>query len=255
VRTRAAAPCSLANFVVGDPDLKQVVAHTVELGLRGTVKPFAEATMSYNAGLFRSDLDDDIQFINSPILGRAFFQNVGATRRQGVDAGIKLTTPRWQGLISYAYTQATFRNGFVEASGSNPAADANGNVTVQPGDRLPGIPLHQVKLGLSYKVTDAWWVGATAVASSSSFLFGDAANLTPQLPGYVVVNLRTNYQLTDQIQLFASVENVTNQRYYSYGTFSPTSSVFLAQAPNAANPRSYNVAAPIGGFGGLRVTF
>ena len=251
----AAAPCSLANFFVGDPDLKQVVAHTVELGLRGTVKPFAEATMSYNAGLFRSDLDDDIQFINSPILGRAFFQNVGATRRQGVDAGIKLTTPRWQGLISYAYTQATFRNGFVEASGSNPAADANGNVTVQPGDRLPGIPLHQVKLGLSYKVTDAWWIGATAVASSSSFLFGDSANLTPQLPGYVVVNLRTNYQLTDRIQLFASVENVTNQRYYSYGTFSPTSSVFLAQAPNAANPRSYNIAAPIGGFGGLRVTF
>ena len=29
--------CSLANFFVGDPNLKQVVAHTVEAGLRGTV--------------------------------------------------------------------------------------------------------------------------------------------------------------------------------------------------------------------------
>src|ERR1019366_1333719 len=31
------ASCSLANFFVGDPNLKQVVAHTVELGLRGTL--------------------------------------------------------------------------------------------------------------------------------------------------------------------------------------------------------------------------
>ena len=29
--------CSLANFFVGDPNLKQVVAHTIEAGLRGTV--------------------------------------------------------------------------------------------------------------------------------------------------------------------------------------------------------------------------
>src|SRR5262252_981824 len=31
----AASPCSLANFFVGDPDLQQVVAHTVEAGVRG----------------------------------------------------------------------------------------------------------------------------------------------------------------------------------------------------------------------------
>jgi hypothetical protein len=31
--------------------------------------------------------------------------------------------------------------------------------------------------------------------------------------------------------------------------------VFLAQAPNATNPRSYSIAAPIGGFGGVRVMF
>jgi iron complex outermembrane receptor protein len=31
--------------------------------------------------------------------------------------------------------------------------------------------------------------------------------------------------------------------------------VFLAQAPNATNPRAYSPAAPIGGFGGVRITF
>ena len=251
----AAAPCSLANFFVGDPDLKQVVAHTVEAGVRGIVKPFEGATLSYTAGLFHSDLDDDILFVNSPVQGRAFFQNVGATRRQGVDAGLKLSTPRWQAWIGYAYTEASFRKGFLEASGSNPAADANGNIAIRSGDRLPGIPAHQIKLGVSYKATDSWTVGATAVGASGSFLFGDEANVTPKLPGYFVVNLNTAYQLTERVQLFGAVENVTSQRYYVYGTFSPTSSVQIAQAPNATNPRSYNVAAPVGGFGGVRVTF
>ena len=251
----AAAPCSLANFFVGDPDLKQVVAHTVEAGLRGSVQPFTDATFAYSVGLYHADLDDDIEFINSPIEGRAYFQNVGATRRQGVDANLRFTTPRWQAWAGYAYTEATFQTGFTEAAQNNPAADANGNVAVRPGDRLPGIPAQRVTLGVSYKVTDEWTLGATAVGASGAYLFGDAANLTPKLPGYFVLNLNTTYQLTDHVQLFATLENVTDQKYFVYGTFSPTSSIFLAQAPNATNPRSYNLAAPIGGFGGVRVTF
>jgi outer membrane receptor protein involved in Fe transport len=143
----------------------------------------------------------------------------------------------------------------VEAAGSNPAADANGNITINPGNRLPGVPLHQGKLGLNWRVTDQWTVGAVLIAQSGAFLFGDEANLTPQLPGFVTLNLSTSYQLTPRVQFFASVENVTDAKYYTYGTFSPTTSVYLAQAPNATNPRAYSPAAPIGAFGGLRVKF
>jgi iron complex outermembrane recepter protein len=250
-----AESCSLANFFVGDPDLKQVVAHTVEAGVRGSVAIRDDARLSYNVGVYRTDLDDDIAFVNSVILNRAFFTNVGQTRRQGVDAGIKYKTPRWSAYLAYSYTDATFRSGFVEAGGSNPAADANGNLTINSGNRLPGIPAHQAKLGVTYNVTDQWTVGAVAIAQSGAYLFGDEANLTPKLPGYVTLNLGTSYQLTPHIQIFGSVENVTDTKYYSFGTFSPTTGVFLAQAPNATNPRAYSPAAPIGGFGGVRVTF
>ena len=112
-----------------------------------------------------------------------------------------------------------------------------------------------MKLGVYYKATDKWTVGATAIAASSAYLFGDEANLTPPLPGYFTLNLSTSYQVTEHVQLFAWAENITNARYYTFGTFSPTSSVFIAQAPGATNPRSYSPAAPIGGFGGVRVTF
>ncbi len=247
--------CSLANFFVGDPNLQQVVSHTVEAGVRGTFSPFDGASLSYNLALFHTNLDNDIAFINSVTQGRAFFANIGQTRRQGVDVGAQLKTDRWLAYIAYTYISATFQSGFVEASGNNPAADANGNLTIRPGNRLPGIPANQLKFGAYYKVTDKWTVGASAIYASSAFLFGDEANLTPPLPGYFTMNLTTTYQLTKNVQLFAWAENITSARYYTFGTFSPTSSVFLAQAPGATNPRSFSPAAPIGGFGGVRVTF
>ena len=247
--------CSLANFFVGDPNLQQVVSHTVEAGVRGTFSPFDGASLSYNLALFHTNLDNDIAFINSVTQGRAFFANIGQTRRQGVDVGAQLKTDRWLAYVAYTYISATFQSGFVEASGNNPAADANGNLTIRPGNRLPGIPANQLKFGAYYKATDKWTVGASAIYASSAFLFGDEANLTPPLPGYFTMNLTTTYQLTKNVQLFAWAENITNARYYTFGTFSPTSSVFLAQAPGATNPRSFSPAAPIGGFGGVRVTF
>jgi len=247
--------CSLANFFVGDPDLKQVVAHTIEFGLRGSVATGEGSRLSYDLGFYHSILDDDIAFINSETLNRAYFANIGQTRRQGVDASLRYRTPRWSAYLAYTYTDATYQSGFVEAAGDNPAADANGSITIRPGNRLPGVPAHQGKLGVSWHVTEDWTLGAAAIAQSGSYLFGDAANLTPKLPPFFTLTLSTSYQLTPHIQLFAEVDNVTNARYYTYGTFSPTSSVFLAQAPNATNPRAYSIAAPVAGFGGLRITF
>jgi len=247
--------CSLANFFVGDPDLKQVVAHTFEAGLRGAFAPAPGATLSYSLGLYRSDLDDDIAFVNAVTVGRAFFANIGDTRRQGVDLGLQIETGRWSAWVDYSHTDATYRSGFVESGGENPAADESGDLAIRPGDRLPGIPTNQIKLGIGFKATGKLTLGATAVGQDGAFLFGDEANLTPKLPGYVVINLNAGYQLTPRLQLFARIENAGDARYSTYGTFSPTSAVALVQAPGAANPRSYSPAAPIGGFGGARFKF
>jgi iron complex outermembrane receptor protein len=249
------APCSLANFFVGDPNLAQVVSHSVEAGLRGQYAPKAGATIAYDLSLFRTSLDDDIAFINSAALGRAYFSNIGQTRRQGLDATLSYTDPRWFAYASYSHTDATYQSGFTEGSGNNPAASADGTITIRPGSRLPGISANLLKLGATLQATARWTLGATAIVASGANLFGDEANLTPRLPGYATLNLDTTYQLTKRVQLFALARNVTAQRYYTFGTFSPTASVFLSQAPGATNPRAYSIAAPIAGFGGVRVTF
>jgi outer membrane receptor protein involved in Fe transport len=247
--------CSLANFFSGDPNLKQVVARTEEVGLRGAFAPTTDMHVTYDVSLYRANSDDDIEFVNSVTLNRAFFENIGTTRRQGLDADVAVKDGPWRAYVAYSYTDATFQTGFVESAGSNPDGDANGNLTIVPGDRLPGIPANQVKFGASYQVIEPWTVGFSGLYQSGQYLFGDESNLTQRLPGFVTLNLRTSYQITPNFQLFGRIENVTDARYYTYGTFSPTNSVYLAQAPYATNPRSYSLAAPIGWFAGARVTF
>ncbi len=247
--------CSLANFFVGDPDLKQVVAHTIEAGLRGHVQFGAAARLGYDIGLFHTNSDDDIVFINSPILNRAYFANVGQTRRQGMSARTDLKAGAFTAYAAYTYTGATFQTGYVEAAQNNPAADANGNITVRRGDELPGVARNTFKLGADANITHAWKAGADGLLQSGQVLFGDEANATPRLPGFFTLDLHTSYEITPRLTVFANARNVLDRRYYTYGTFSPTSSVYLVQAPGAANPRSYTLAAPVGVFGGVRVKF
>ncbi|MEO6749928.1 MAG: TonB-dependent receptor, partial [Casimicrobiaceae bacterium] len=247
--------CSLANFFVGDPDLAQVIAHTVEIGVRGAFLIAPGAKLTYGVGVYRSDLDNDIAFINSVTQGRAYFANIGQTQRAGVDVHAELDTDRWHAYAAYSYIKASYRAGFVEASGDNPAADIDGNLDVRPGDRLPGIPAQQLKVGAYYKVNDRWTLGASGIAVSGAYLFGDEANVTPKLPGYYALNLAATFRVTRDVELFASVDNVTDQHYYTFGTFSPTRSVFLAETPDASDPRSYSIAAPVGAFVGVRMRY
>jgi iron complex outermembrane receptor protein len=250
-----ASPCTLANFFVGDPNLKQVVARTAEVGLRGRVALPDAATLEWNVGLYHTDVSDDIAFLSSAIPGRDYFHNIGLTRRQGIETGLTLRHGKVLAWLDYAFTDATFQTAFAEDSPLNPAANANGQIQINQGDQLPGIPRHRLKLGFRYDVTEAWTVGFDAVLSSGQYLFGDEANLTAPVGGYAVLNLNTKYQLTPSVEIFGLVRNALNAKYATFGTFSDTTSVPIAQVPGASNTRSLSPAPPIAGYGGVRVRF
>ena len=107
-----------------------------------------DGQVEWKAALFRTDSTNDIINVASAIQGRGVFQNVAATRRQGLEAGAEYRNAQWLLYANYSYTDATYQFSGLLASPNNPLADDNGNVIVMPGDRIPGIPQHQFKAGV-----------------------------------------------------------------------------------------------------------
>jgi outer membrane receptor protein involved in Fe transport len=248
-----AAPCSLTNFFVGDPPLKQVVAHSYEAGLRGRALGFQGGTLTWHAGFYRTEARDDIMLVSSSIIGRGFFENVGNTRRQGVESSLDFQSETWFASLNYTYTDATFRSQFTLNSPENPFADVNGAIHVVSGDRLPSIPEHLVKVVVGYAPTPRWSIALGARAATGVYLRGDEANLNPKTGAYVAFDLSSRYRVTDSLEVFATVNNLFNAKYETFGTFSPTSRVPIAEAPGASNPRSLAPAPPFSIFAGVRV--
>jgi outer membrane receptor protein involved in Fe transport len=248
-----AAPCSLTNFFVGDPDLKEVVAHSVEVGLRGQTSLASGMSLQWHVGLYRTDTSDDIMLVSSAIIGRAFFENVGNARRQGLESSLDLRFHSWSASFHYSYTEATFRSAFTLNSPRNPFADANGEIQVVSGDRLPSVPAHLFKATIGYELSPNWSFAVSAQAASGVYLRGDEANLNAKTDSYVVFNVSSTYRFSDTLEFFATITNLFDAKYETFGAFSPTADIPMAEAPGAADPRSLSPAPPFSLFGGVRV--
>lgn len=253
-----AHPCILATFLVSDPALKQVVSRTVEAGLRGSREFGADiGKLTWKLGAFRTNNSDDIMAIPDPLLqGFGYFQNVGATRRQGVEAEARLTNKTVELYATYTFVDARFLDA-LQLGSNSPFADANGNIQVSPGNQIPAIPRHRVKLGVDYTMTDALKVGADMVYISSQYFVGDASNQASRLPGYAVVNLHGSYQIDRTWQVYGRIDNLLNNHYATYGTFFDTGQLPNYAAGGAAftDARSVSPARPQAAYVGVKATF
>ena len=251
-----AHPCIIAAFLVSDPPLKQVVSHTWEAGFRGS-QDLSVGKLGWKFGVFHTVNTDDILAIPSPVLqGFGYFQNVGSTRRQGIEAEVTLKSNVVELFASYSLVDARFLDA-LQVGSNSPFADANGNVQILPGNVIPAIPRNRIKASIDYLVTDKFKVGGDALWVSSQYFVGDESNQAPQLPSYAVFNLHASYQLTKAIQIYARVDNVLNNFYATYGTFFETDALpnFANGGAAFTNPDALNPARPRAYYTGMRVTF
>ena len=208
-------PCRLPNAFVADPPLEQVVAKTFEGGVRGEWDGGR-----WHAGVFRTTNDDDILFISAGALtNEGFFDNVGETRRDGFEANLLGSAgERVTWSLDYTYLDATFREDFVVASANHPEA-VGGEIAVTSGDRLPLIPEQLLKAGLRFAVTEALTFGVDVLASSGAYFRGDEGNLLEELDGYSVLNMRAEYRFNERASVFASIDNLLDEEYETFGLF------------------------------------
>ena len=188
--------------------------------------------------------------------GFGFFQNVGRTRRQGVETEVTLKSRALMLYASYAFVDARFLD-TLQVGSNSPFADENGNVQILPGNQIPAIPRHRVKAGFDYAITDAFKVGADAAFYSDQYFVGDESNQAPKLTSYAVANVHASYQINKTFQIYGRIDNVFDNRYATYGTFFETTDVpnFTNGGAPFADARSVSPARPRAFYAGLKATF
>ncbi len=242
-----AAPCSLANFFIADPPLRQVVARTYELGASGRWKARGWQVDWLLSG-YRAESRDEIRRVASGVRGRAYFANLGSSRRQGIELSITAERKGLRVAATYAFSDATSRSSVILASPGNPAAAANGTIAVRAGDRLPGVPRHSANLNVDYEARLGSWrrlrLGGGLSGQSSQILLGDESNQAAPVRGFVVADLRASIEALPQVFLFGDVRNLFDRTYATIGTFGEIGAVALVEAPGASDPRFFGPGAP-----------
>lgn len=243
------SPCAYPNAFLADPPLDDVVAKTVEAGLRGQ-----QASFNWNAGVYYTELKDDLFFFQEdenatgnpdPRFTLGNFANIDKTARAGLEVGLNGQQEKLQWFANYGYVRATFEDSFSYSRGGD-------TYTVNKGDRLPSTPEHNMKIGTNYAFTDKFSLGATASYFSSQYLRGDEANDDEKLSGYGVVNLHSRYKLNKNVEFFAKVDNLFDKEYSSFGLYGEPD-----EAPgldSLTDERFVGAGAPRAGWIGIKVS-
>lgn len=213
-----------------------------------------EAGLRYrSAGTFRAEL---IAFhtrmrnllVNESIAGGlAVTENIGRVRTQGLEASVSWDPARAQGLgygvpLSAALTWTDARL-VGNTTSQNPESIFAGG---RDGHRLPYVPEWQWRLGAGLEwerwslhsaltlVNSSW---ASAANSDSETVPVGAAAGTPdarfgKIDGFTLVDLSLHYDWRESCRLFASVNNVFEERYMA---------TRLPHGPRPGAPRLFSV--------------
>ena len=231
-------PCLIESFLTADPPLKQVVSRTFELGLRGQPclarsRPEAGVDGRRVPHRERGRHHRDRVGIQRPRLLRQRRRDAAPGRRGGHR---RIRTARWFAYANYAFIDATFRTANIFSSPDNPDADADVDcahgepVTIRmtmtpsasrstlatacPASRATASrPASTTGSRRSGSSAPTWWRRATRCSSVTR------ATTMPPLDGYAKVDIRTSYNMTENMQIYGLIDNLFDSRYGLFGAF------------------------------------
>jgi len=190
--------------VFATPDLKAQTATTLEGGWKGR-----NGLLAWSAIAYYSWVHDELVNLRDASGVALGAVNADRTTHFGVEIGGAVDVTR-DINVRLAYTYQDFRFDDDVLYGDN---------------RLAGAPNHVVNAALRYTLTPGFWV-ESEVNWVPGWTPVDNANLLFNNP-YVVVNLRSQYALNDNLSLYGEVLNVFDETYAS-------ATLIVEQAPNPA---------------------
>jgi iron complex outermembrane receptor protein len=182
-------------------------SRNLEAGLKWRL----DDALEFDVAAFRSDTENELAVATNQN-GRATYQNVGDTRRQGVEFSLTGDLgDAWHLSAGVTHLQARFRSGFLTCTGTPCSVPTT---PVETGSRLPGVPENYGALRLEHGQSLGWREGIT-VSGVGSVTVNDIDS--QRAAGYGLAALDVSYGFalggSTQLQLSARVDNLANRRY------------------------------------------
>ena len=250
-------PCRLPNEFVADPPLAQVVARTFEAGVRGHLGR-GRAFVDYaRLGVpHRQQQRHPVRQPRARSPTRAIFRTWATPFGRGSRPGSMAASASaraagaWSGRPTTPTSTPPFRRRSPRRAPTT-RWRTDGQIPVVAGDHLPSIPAQVGKASVTWIAPFGLALGATVIGNSGQYYRGDEANLLPQIPGYVLLNLRADYIFARWISGFVKVDNVFNADYASFGVLGDATSVF----PAYTDPRFQGPGEPRAFWAGVNVHY
>jgi iron complex outermembrane recepter protein len=185
--------------------------------------------LAVDATAFLVDTDNEIG-VQTNAGGRQSFQNVGSTRRVGLELGTRWQiSPAWRAQLAANWLDATYRDTFLVCDGVPCFAPS---VAVPAGNRIAGTSRGGLSAELAWRLDDAAEVAAEARANSNVAVNDRNSDFAA---GYGIVNLRYTRRMPTawgELSMLVRVDNLFDRAY--------AGSVIV----NEANGRFFETAAP-----------
>ncbi|KQQ14427.1 TonB-dependent receptor [Methylorubrum extorquens] len=173
--------------------------------------------------------------------------NAPASEHRGIEVGADWTfAPGWRGVLAYTFDDQVYTDYVEQLSAAALTARFD-----RAGNRIPGVPAHQLLARIGYDVPAGALAGlggfAEVVAQDGYFI--DNANFL-KVPGFAILNLNIHYAAllpngyARRIDLYGEVRNVLDTTYV--GSANP-----LANTLNAATGAQNGRAALAGTTGSI----
>ncbi|WP_255682807.1 TonB-dependent receptor [Dyella sp. 2HG41-7] len=188
-------------------NLRPALSRNYEVGFKWQITPALE----WDTDVFRSDTHNELA-IDTNENGRSTYQNVGDTRRQGLESSLTgALADEWHITAGFTHMQARFRSAFLTCF-STPCPIPN--IRIPAGTRIPGVPDDFGSLRLQHG-KDLGWREGIDFTGIGSVTVND--NATQQAAGYSLIGLDAGYafRITGRtlLDLSARIDNVANRRY------------------------------------------
>lgn len=196
-------------------DLEPVKVDSYELGLRGR-----NGSLDYELSVYHMIKTDDLVSYKDPVTDETYTANAGETLHRGVEitTGAPLAAA-WRLDLSYSYSTHTYED-WVESG------------TDYSGNEIPSAPSHLVnaRLGYSPALLNGGKVELEWERLGSYWL--DNAN-TERYDGHDVLNLRANYPVSQQLEVYGRVMNLRDERYATAAALSAGAPQYAPGAPRS----------------------